>query len=71
MLGDAGEGEGSSLLDRWVEFLKAVHEGIKCTRMHDGFREMRRVLGNRSQNVGGSLLVESLKEETKRLVRDQ
>ena len=71
MLGDAGEGKGSSFLDGWVEFLEAVHESIEGTRVHNGLGKMRRVLGDGSQDVGGGLLVESLKASTKRLVRDQ
>ena len=33
MLGDAGESEGSSLLDRWVKLLKAVNESAESAGM--------------------------------------
>ena len=60
VLGDACQCPGSSLLDRGVELLEAVDESIKRPRVDNGLGKVRRVLGNRPQNVRGSLLVESL-----------
>ena len=62
VLGNAGESEGGSLLDRWVELLKAVHEGVEGSRVDGSLGEVWGVLGDRSEHVGGSLLVEALKE---------
>ena len=61
MLGNAREGKGSGLLHGWVELLKTVHEGIEGTRVDNGLGEVGGVLGNRSEDVSSSLLVESLK----------
>ena len=40
VLGDAGESKSGSLLDGWVELLKAVHESIKGSRVDDSLGEV-------------------------------
>ena len=60
VLGDAGESEGSGLLDGGIELLEAVHEGIEGSGVDNSLCEVRRVLGNRSEDVSSGFFVESL-----------
>ena len=68
MLSNAGESEGSSLLDRWVKLLKTINESIESTRVNYSLGEVRGVLGNRSKDVSSSFFVESLKGKITRKV---
>ena len=61
MLGNTGKSKCSSFLDRWIELFEAIDKSIEGTGVNDSLGKMRRVLSNRSENIGGSFLVESLK----------
>ena len=60
MLGNARQSKCSSLLDRWVEFFEAVNKSLKSSRVNDSLSKVWRVLGNGSEDVGGSFFVETL-----------
>jgi hypothetical protein len=46
VFGDAGESEGSSFLNGWIEFFKAVNKSIKSSGVDDGLGKMWGVLSN-------------------------
>ena len=58
MLGNAGQSPSSSFFNAWVEFFKAVDEGIESTAINHCFGEVGGMLGDTPEDIGCCFFVE-------------